>query len=67
MSYCKLASHQLLLINTQGPYIRNEDMRNRMDMGIIGDESNSDAVYTPFLFQSCSQVTTPLLNEAITA
>jgi hypothetical protein len=64
MSYCKLESQQLVLINTQGPYIRN-DMRNRMDMGIIGDESNSDVVQAPFLFQSFHQVIPPLPFEDI--
>jgi hypothetical protein len=44
-----------------------EDMRNRRDMGIIGDESNSDLVCAPFLFQSFLQVTPPLLNESILA
>jgi hypothetical protein len=39
-----------------------------MEMGInIGDESNNDAVCAPFLFQSCSQVSSPLLNEDIIA
>jgi hypothetical protein len=34
-------------------------------MGIIGDESNIDAAFAPFLFQSPSQVTPPFLNETI--
>jgi hypothetical protein len=44
-----------------------EDMRNRRNNGIIGDESNVDAVYAPFLFQSSSQVVPPLLKECILA
>jgi hypothetical protein len=36
-----------------------------MDIGIIGDESNIDAAFAPFLFQSSSQVFTPLLNDNI--
>jgi hypothetical protein len=38
-----------------------------MDMGFIEDESNSDAVSGPFLFQSFRQVIAPLLNEDIIA
>jgi hypothetical protein len=38
-----------------------------MDMGIIGDESNSDVVWAPFLFQSFRQVIPPLLKEDIIA
>jgi hypothetical protein len=40
-------------------------MRQSNDMGIIGDESNSDAGCAPFLLQTCSQVSSPLLNEDI--
>jgi hypothetical protein len=40
---------------------------NRMDIGIIGDESNNDAELTPFLFQSSSQAFPPLFNENIIA
>jgi hypothetical protein len=36
-----------------------------MDIGIIGDESNVDAVYAPFLFQSFRQVILPLLIKDI--
>jgi hypothetical protein len=36
-----------------------------MDIGIIGDESNSDGDSAPFLFQSFRQVVLPLLIEAI--
>jgi hypothetical protein len=36
-----------------------------MVMGIIGDESNTDVAYAPFLFQSFRQVFPPLLNEDI--
>jgi hypothetical protein len=36
-----------------------------MDMGFIEDESNSDAVSGPFLFQSFCQIIPPLLNEGI--
>jgi hypothetical protein len=42
-----------------------ENMGNRMNMGIIGDESNVEAVCAPFLFQSFRQVTPPLLKEGI--
>jgi hypothetical protein len=42
-----------------------EDMRNRRDMGIIGDESNIDVGCAPFLFQSFLQVVPPLLKEGI--
>jgi hypothetical protein len=35
-------------------------------MGIIGDESNEDAVCAPFLLQSFHQVIHPLLIEDIT-
>jgi hypothetical protein len=35
-------------------------------MGIIENESNSDAVFVPFLFQSSSQVVPSLLNEDTT-
>jgi hypothetical protein len=38
-----------------------------MDIGIIGDESNTDAALSPFLFQSSSQAFPPLLNESIIA
>jgi hypothetical protein len=34
-------------------------------MGIIGDESNVDAVCAPFLFQSFLQVIPPPLKEGI--
>jgi hypothetical protein len=37
-----------------------------MDMGIIGDESNSDLAFAPFRFESFRQVTPPLLREDIT-
>jgi hypothetical protein len=40
--------------------------RQSNDMGIIGDESNSDAVCAPFLFQSFRKVVPPLLREDIT-
>jgi hypothetical protein len=40
-------------------------MRNRMNMGIIGDESNYDEASGPFLFQSFRQVFPPPLNEDI--
>jgi hypothetical protein len=36
-------------------------------MGIIGDESNSDAFCVPFLFQSFRQGTPPLIKEDIIA
>jgi hypothetical protein len=36
-----------------------------MDIRIIGDESNVDAVNPQFLFQSLSQVIPPLRNEDI--
>jgi hypothetical protein len=36
-------------------------------MGIIGDESNVDAVCVLFLFQSFHQVVSPLLKEDIIA
>jgi hypothetical protein len=42
-----------------------EDMRNRRNIGIIGDESNLDVMYALFLFQSSSQVIPPLLNDDI--
>jgi hypothetical protein len=38
-----------------------------MDIGIIGDKSNNDAVYKTFLFQSFSRVIPPPLNEDIIA
>jgi hypothetical protein len=39
-----------------------------MEIGIIGDESNIDAAFAPFLFQSSSQAFPPLLfNENIIA
>jgi hypothetical protein len=38
-----------------------------MDIGIIGDESQVDDVYAPFLFQFFSQAFPPLLNEDILA
>jgi hypothetical protein len=44
-----------------------EDISSRMDIGIFGDESNIDAVYAPFIFQSFRQVIPPLLNEIIIA
>jgi hypothetical protein len=34
-------------------------------MGIIGDESNIDAAFAPFLLQSSSQAFPPFLNENI--
>jgi hypothetical protein len=34
-------------------------------MGIIGDESNVDAVYSPFIFQSFRQITPSLQSETI--
>jgi hypothetical protein len=40
---------------------------NRKNMGIIGDESNSDLACIPFLFQSFRQVVPPLLKEDIIA
>jgi hypothetical protein len=43
-----------------------EDIRNRRNMGLIGDESNVDA-YALFIFQSFRQVIPPLLNEIIIA
>jgi hypothetical protein len=36
-----------------------------MDIGIIGDESNNDAAFSPFLLQSFRQVVPPFLNENI--
>jgi hypothetical protein len=36
-----------------------------MDIGIIGDESNTDAALAPFLFKSSYQAFPPLLNEGI--
>jgi hypothetical protein len=36
-----------------------------MDIGIIGDESNEDVTFAPFLLQSSSQAFPPLLNEDI--
>jgi hypothetical protein len=36
-----------------------------MDIGIIGDESNLDATFAPFLFQSFRQIFPPLFNENI--
>jgi hypothetical protein len=39
---------------------------NQIDIGIIGDESNVDAVFAPYLFQSSSQAIPPLLYENIT-
>jgi hypothetical protein len=44
-----------------------ENMRNRRNMVIIGDESNVDAVCAPFLSQSFLQVVPPLLKEGIIA
>jgi hypothetical protein len=44
-----------------------KDIRNRKNMGIIGDESNVDPAYAPFLFQSSRQVFPPLLYEDIIA
>jgi hypothetical protein len=38
-----------------------------MNIGIIADESNVDALFTPFLFQSFCQVILSLLNENIIA
>jgi hypothetical protein len=42
-------------------------MRNRRNIGIIGDESNVEVVYAQFIFQSFRQVFPPLLIEAIIA
>jgi hypothetical protein len=36
-------------------------------MGIIGNESNVDLAFAPFLFQSFRQGTSPLLNQDITS
>jgi hypothetical protein len=38
-----------------------------MDIGIIGDKSNTDEAFAPFLFQSSSQAYPPFLNENIIA
>jgi hypothetical protein len=38
-----------------------------MDIGIIGDESNIEGLYAPFLFQFFSQGNPPLLNDNIIA
>jgi hypothetical protein len=43
----------------------NGDMRNRRNMGIIGDESNVDAGCAPFLLQYFHQVIHPISNENI--
>jgi hypothetical protein len=40
-------------------------MKNRMDMGIIGDESNVDVAFAPFLLQSFHQVISARFNEDI--
>jgi hypothetical protein len=38
-----------------------------MNIGIIGDESNTDVALAPFLFQSFRQAFPPFLNENIIA
>jgi hypothetical protein len=38
-----------------------------MDMGIIGDESNVERAFAPFIFQSFLQVIPPLVYEDIIA
>jgi hypothetical protein len=38
-----------------------------MDIGIVGDESNIDAAFAPFLFQSSSQAFPSLDNDNISA
>jgi hypothetical protein len=62
--YQLLQSQQLLLIN-KDIILKNED-GHRMDMGInIGDESQTDVAFAPFLSQSFHQVISPLLNNDI--
>jgi hypothetical protein len=38
-----------------------------MDIGIIGDKSQVNGVYAPFLLQSFRQVVPPLITEDIIA